>query len=91
VGHRGQEEWPIGKEWKRGRGVPTGGAVGSVSPIKATTNRHKAWKGNYSRADGPEHHKYKVARNKNYGQRTAMPYKKILCSVLTLLYLPKAS
>lgn len=55
---------------------PTGGPVGRVSPIKATTLRHKAWKGNYNRAEGPEHHKYKVAFNKNYGQRTAMPYEK---------------
>jgi hypothetical protein len=41
---------------------------GKCNPCKATTHRHKAWKGNHNRAEGLEHHKYRVALSKDYGQ-----------------------
>jgi len=48
---------------------PTVGPMGSVIHVNATTHRHKAWKGIHNRAEGLEHHKYRVTRSKDYGQK----------------------
>jgi hypothetical protein len=40
--------------------------MGSVIHVKVTTHRHKAWKGKHNRAEGLEHHKYRVALSKDY-------------------------
>lgn len=47
---------------------PTVGPMGSVIRVKATTDRHKAWKGNHNSAEDLEHHKYRVIFSKDYGQ-----------------------
>jgi hypothetical protein len=47
---------------------PTVGPMRSVIHVKATTDRHKALKGNHNSAEGLEHHKYRVALIKDYGQ-----------------------
>jgi hypothetical protein len=66
--------------------------VGSVSPVKAIAHRHKALNRNNNREEGQGHHMCKVVLNEDYGKRPAMSLETtVLCSILTLLYLPTAS
>jgi hypothetical protein len=63
--HKG---WPIRAKKEKRMWGPTVGPMGRVIHVKATTDRHKAWKGNHNSAEGLEHHKYRVALSKDYGQ-----------------------